>query len=91
MRAVPESMETKMKEQPLPGASGDNRPDLTIIFPDESSITIVEVCCPFEGSPSALEEATRAKLQKYEPLRQSLLQSYSKVEVFPFIVGSLGS
>ena len=32
MKAVPEFMGTKMKEQPLPG-TGDNRPDLTIISP----------------------------------------------------------
>ena len=91
VRAVPESVGTKMKEQPQPGTSGDNRPDLTIISPDESSVIIVEVSCPFEGSPTALEDAARTKLEKYEPLRQTLLQRYTSVEVLPFIVGSLGS
>ena len=80
VRAVPEHMGTKMKEQPLPGTSGANRPDLTIISPDESSAFIVEVCCPFEGSPTALEDAARSKVEKYQPLRQTLLQKYSTVE-----------
>ena len=51
VRAVPAHLGTMMKEQPLPGTSEANRPDLTIISPDESSVIIVEVCCPFEGSP----------------------------------------
>ena len=59
VRAVPEHMGTKLKEQPLSGTLGANRPDLTIISPDESSAIIVEVCCPFEGSPTALENAAR--------------------------------
>ena len=91
VRAVPEHMGRKMKEQPLPGTTGNNRPDLTIISPDDSTVTIVEVSCPFEGSPSALEDAANAKVAKYKPLRLALLQQYSKVTILPFIVGSLGS
>ena len=91
VRAVPEHLGTKQKEQAIPGTSGANRPDLTIISPDKSTIILVEVCCPFEGSPTALEDAARLKVEKYEPLRQTLLQSYTSVEVLPFIVGSLGS
>ena len=70
---------------------GANRPDLTIISPDERTIILVEVSCPFEGTPKALEEAAAQKLEKYEPLRQELLQHYAKVEVLPLIVGALGS
>eukprot|EP00731_Ephydatia_muelleri_P013843 Em0007g1153a len=81
----------KYKEQPLPGTSGNNRPDLTVIAPDDSYAIIVDVSCPFEGSPTALEEAAQAKLLKYEPLRQSLLQRFPQVTILPFIVGSLGS
>ena len=91
VRAIPDHLGTKIKEQPLPGTSGANRPDLTIISPDESSILLVEVSCPFEGSPTALEDAARSKTEKYEPLRQTLLQKYTSVEVLPFIVGALGS
>ncbi|KAL5510034.1 hypothetical protein EMCRGX_G005502 [Ephydatia muelleri] len=93
IRAVPEHLGTKQKEQPIPGTSGANRPDLTITSPDGSSIILVEVSCPFEGSLTALEDAARSKLEKYEPLRQVLvlLQLYLSVEVFPLIVGSLGS
>ena len=38
VRAVPEHLGTKQKEQPIPGTSGANRPDLTIISPDKSTI-----------------------------------------------------
>ncbi|KAL5509813.1 hypothetical protein EMCRGX_G005243 [Ephydatia muelleri] len=91
VRAVPPSLGTKYKEQAIPGTTGNNRPDLTIISPDESTVTIVDVSCPFEGSPLALEEAAKTKLMKYEPLKQHLLQTYNSVTILPFIVGSLGS
>ena len=80
-----------MKEQPLPGTTGDNRPDLTINSPCGRKVMLVEVSCPFEGSPAALEDAAAHKVSKYEPLRRQLLQSYSEVTIHPFIVGSLGS
>ena len=91
VRAVPPSLGTKYKEVPLPGTTGNNRPDLTIISPDNTTITLVEVSCPFKGAPLVLEEAAKAKVEKYEPLKQTLLQQYTTVNVFPFIVGSLGS
>ena len=91
IRAVPDSLGAKHKEQPLPGTVGDNRPDLTIISPDNTSVILLDVSCPFEGTPLALEEAANAKLIKYEPLRQQLLRTYSSVTIYPFIVGSLGS
>ena len=90
IRAIPDHLGTKLKEQPLPGTSGANRPDITIISPDETSVLLVEVNCPFVGSPTALEDAARLK-KKYEPLRQALLQKYTSVEVLPFIVNALGS
>ena len=91
VRAISEHLGTKLKEQPIPGTTGANRPDLTIISPDERTILLVDVSCPFEGAPKALEDAATTKLQKYEPLRQELLQLYSEVEILPFIVGALGS
>ena len=93
VRAVPDYMGTKMKEQAIPCTTGNNRPDITITSPDldGSMITIVEVSCPFEGSPTALEDAAKAKQAKYEPLRQQLLLRYGAVNIHPFIVGSLGS
>ena len=91
IRAVPDSIHTKMKEVPLPGTKGNNRPDLTNIAPDNSLVMIVDVSCPFEGSPGALEESANAKLLKYEPLWQTILQQYASVTILPFIVGSLGS
>ena len=91
VRAVPEFLGTKMKEQALPGTSGDNRPDHTIISPCGTKVSLIEVSCPFEGTPTALEDAANNKVAKYEPLRQQLLQCYAEVTIHPFIVGSLGS
>ncbi|KAL5509848.1 hypothetical protein EMCRGX_G005287 [Ephydatia muelleri] len=39
----------KYKEQPLPGTVGDNRPDLTIISPEHTTVILLDVSCPFEG------------------------------------------
>ena len=64
VRAVLLSMGTKFKELPLPGTTGNYRPDLTIISPDNSTATILEVSCPIEGSPLLLEEAAMAKVDK---------------------------
>ncbi|KAL5509843.1 hypothetical protein EMCRGX_G005280 [Ephydatia muelleri] len=74
VRAIPDHLGTKMKEQPIPGQLAPTDPTS-------------------QSSPqtNALEEAATAKLLKYEPLRQELLQRYSVVEVLPFIVGALGS
>lgn len=52
---------------------------------------LVDVCIPFEGSPDALQMAASMKVDKYLPLQQALLARYDKVEVLPFIIGSLGS
>ncbi|KAL5509834.1 hypothetical protein EMCRGX_G005270 [Ephydatia muelleri] len=91
IRAIPSSMGDKFKEQPLPNTTGANHPDLTVVAPDGRSALLVDECIPFEGSPEALQEAAQEKLRKYEPLRQSLLGRFERVEVLPFIVGSLGS
>ena len=91
IRAIPPSMGNKFKEQPLPETTGANRTDLTIISTDGNSAILVDVCVPFEGSPEALHEAAAEKISKYEPLRQTLLNRFQNVEVFPFVIGSLGS
>ena len=90
------------RHQGNPGTSGNvashswnnkaNRPDLTTTSPDGSSLIIVEVSCPFEGLPiNCTGGRSLRKVDKYEPLRQVMLQRYASVEVLPFIVGSLGS
>ena len=63
-RAIPPSLGDKYKEQPLPNTTGANRPDLTIISPDSSSVILLDVCIPFEGHPQALQEAAQSKLTK---------------------------
>ncbi|KAL5510054.1 hypothetical protein EMCRGX_G005524 [Ephydatia muelleri] len=91
IRATPPSLGDKFKEQPLPNTTGANRADLTIIAPDGRSVILVDVCIPFEGVPEALQDAAQEKVRKYEPLRQTLLSRFERVEVLPFVVGSLGS
>ena len=91
IRAIPPSVGSKFKEQSVPNTSGANRPDLTIISPNGHSVILVDISIPFEGCPQALEEAAKAKTIKYEPLRQELLLRYDQVEVYPFLIGSLGS
>ena len=78
-------------QQPLPDTTGDNRPDLVVISPDNSSAILVDVTMPFEGSPSALEDAAAAKIAKYRPLCTQLSTHFASVIFLPFIIGSLGS
>eukprot|EP00731_Ephydatia_muelleri_P013829 Em0007g1139a len=85
------SLGDKFKKQPLPNTTGANRSDLTSIAPDGRSAILVDVCIPFEGSPEALQDAAQEKRRKYEPLCQTLLTCFERVEVFPFVIGSLGS
>ena len=91
VRATPESLGSKFREQPLPGTTGNNRPDLTIISPDNTSVILVDVTMPFEGSPSALEEAAATKIAKYQPLCHQLSTHFASVKFLPFVIGSLGS
>eukprot|EP00731_Ephydatia_muelleri_P013878 Em0007g1188a len=90
IRAIPRTLSDIYKEQPLPNTSGANRPDLTIISPDGQLVILLDVSIPFEGAPDALQEVALHKINKYEPLRQTLLQRYDRVEILPFLVGSLG-
>ncbi|KAL5509940.1 hypothetical protein EMCRGX_G005390 [Ephydatia muelleri] len=85
------SLGDKFKKQPLPNTTGANRSDLTSIAPDGRSAILVDVCIPFEGSPEALQDAAQEKRRKYEPLCQTLLTCFERVEVFPFVIGSLGT
>ncbi|GBM35221.1 hypothetical protein AVEN_116481-1, partial [Araneus ventricosus] len=65
------------------------KPDL--VFRKGRDIFIIDVACPFENRPSALEDARKEKCDKYA----SLLPFYSSrgynPVIIPIIVGALGS
>lgn len=65
------------------------RPDLLLAH--KKTAYIIDVTIPFENRAQAFEEARNRKLTHYTDLRQDLLATYDKVEIIPFIIGSLGS
>lgn len=68
---------------------GDHtRPDLLLI--DKRTDFIVDVTIAFENRANAFEEARTRKIVKYHRMQQRLRRQYDKVEIVPFIVGSLG-
>ena len=65
------------------------RPD--IVVKEDNKVIIVDVCCPFENDPEALQEAETRKTEKYQPLKAFFLSQGLQCEVFGFVVGSLGA
>ncbi len=65
------------------------RPD--IVVEEDDRTLIIDVTCPFDNGPDALEEAAQAKILKYEPLREHCQSTGKPCEILPFVVGSLGS
>nr|XP_054921325.1 uncharacterized protein LOC129382025 [Dermacentor andersoni] len=52
---------------------------------------IIDVTCPFENRPAALNAARQGKEEKYQPVREYLLRKFQKVTVEAIIIGALGS
>ncbi|XP_075555816.1 uncharacterized protein LOC142588186 [Dermacentor variabilis] len=50
----------------------------------------MDVTCPFENRPAALNGACQGEEEKYKPVREHLLQKYQKVTVEAIIIGALG-
>ncbi|XP_064462295.1 uncharacterized protein LOC135372751 [Ornithodoros turicata] len=65
------------------------RPDL-VLTQGETAI-IVDVAIPFENRTDSLQAKRREKEQKYEPVKQYLLQRFNRVSIEAVIIGSLGS
>lgn len=65
------------------------RPD--IVIQEENNVYIVDVTCPFDNDVDALGDAAAAKVLKYQPLKEFFLAKNMKCEVFPFVIGALGS
>jgi hypothetical protein len=53
---------THTVDKVVPGAPGNNRPDLVIT--DNNKATIIDVTCPFENDDSALSLAATRKKEK---------------------------
>ena len=73
----------------VPGAPGNNRPDLVIT--DGSKVTIIDVTCPFDNGHDALCEAAQRKVDKYRYLVDHFRSLGMSAKVFGFVVGALGS
>lgn len=69
---------------------GDHtRPDLLLV--QQRTAFIVDVTVVFENRQTAFEEARARKISRYTDMKQSLARTYDKVEIVPFVIGSLGS
>ena len=65
------------------------RPD--IVVKDQNNILIIDVTCPFDNDVTALSDAAEHKFLKYQPLKDHFLSRGFKCEIYPFVVGALGS
>ena len=65
------------------------RPD--IVVEEDDRVIIIDVTCPFDNDSDALSEAALAKVHKYQPLKEYVQSKGKSCEVFPFVVGALGS
>ncbi len=72
----------------VPGAPGNNRPDLVIT--DKNKVTIIDVTCPFENDEGALSLAASRKEEKYNYLIDHFRALNVQAKVFGFVVGPLG-
>ncbi|KAL1476202.1 hypothetical protein MTO96_018718 [Rhipicephalus appendiculatus] len=60
------------------------RPDLVLARGEEA--IIVDVTCPFENRPEALEAARAEKERKYQPVRDYLLRRFQRVSIEAIVV-----
>ena len=65
------------------------RPD--IIVKDQRNVLIIDVTCPFDNDSRALAEAAEHKFNKYIHLKEHFISRGLKCDIFPFVIGALGS
>jgi hypothetical protein len=65
------------------------RPD--IVITNNNHVTIIDVCCPFENGPEAMEEAVARKEVKYNHLKTFFEAQGKSCNVFGFALGALGT
>lgn len=69
---------------------GDHtRPGLLLVHQRTAFIVDATIVC--EHRQTSFEEARARKISKYTEMRQSLARTSDKVEIVPFLIGSLGS
>ena len=75
-------------DQVVPGAPGEDRPD--IVLCDGDKALIIDVTCPFEDGKSALSVADNRKKEKYSYLIDFFATQNVRAKVYGFVVGVLG-
>ena len=65
------------------------RPD--IVIEKDNHVTIIDVCCPFENGPEAMEEAVAHKEVKYHHLKTFFEAKGRSCDMYGFAVGALGA
>ena len=65
------------------------RPD--IVVEQDDRVIIIDVTCPFDNDTDAISDAALAKVHKYQPLKEFLVSKGKSCEIYPFVVGALGS
>ena len=73
----------------VPGAPGNNRPD--VVITDGNKVTIIDVSCPCENGHEALSEAAQRKVDKYQYLIDNFSTLGMFAKVFGFVVGPHGA
>ena len=65
------------------------RPD--VVVEEGNQVLLIDVTCPFDNDTNALSDAANAKVLKYQPLKEFLVSKGKSCEIYPFVVGALGS
>ena len=67
------------------------RPDI-VITANDGNVTVIDVACPYVNCSSSLHVSADRKTRKYELLCTNIGHCTGKrVDLFPFIIGALGS
>lgn len=72
-----------------PVGNSSLRPDLVLVRGEEA--IVIDVACPFDNRRAALQEARRAKEDKYKEIKEYLSRRFQRVTVEAVVVGALGS
>lgn len=72
-------------------AKRDVRPDLVMVNEKEKVVAIIDVCCPFESGPEALNIARARKQLHYQPEMIAFQKKGYKVLCDAIVVGALGT
>lgn len=65
------------------------RPD--VVVEEDNHVLLIDVTRPFDNDTDVLSDAASAKIEKYAPLKEFLLSKGKSCEIYPIVVGALGS